>query len=255
MTVGSVCENNQNASDVLAGALPGSVRFFVVRHGETLFNVMGKVQGWCDTPLTEKGIAEAEALGRGLAGIEFVAAFSSDSGRAVQTLDRIMMARQTDSHNVASGGKGEDSLPRMADQRLREWCYGEFEGEPGERLHVALDAGFGEALSFEEHNRRLPEVADAIADADRSGRAERFDSIERRLREFFVEAGELALENGGGSVLVVTHSFVIRTLIYLLDRARVNEPVKIPNASVTDIVYDGISFVPGDIGSTAFLGR
>lgn len=255
MTVVSAGENSQDSSHAPSGSTPGSVRFFVVRHGETLFNVMGKVQGWCDTPLTEKGIAEAEALGRGLSGTEFVAAFSSDSGRAIQTLDRIMMARQADSRNLAFGENGEGPLPRVADQRLREWCYGEFEGEPGERLHDALDAGFGEALSFEEHNRRLPEVADAIADADRSGRAERFDSIERRLRGFFVEAGEGALENGGGSVLVVTHSFVIRTLIYLLDRDRVNEPVKIPNASVTDIVYDGISFVPGDIGSTAFIGR
>lgn len=253
--MGSVWKSKHDASGALPGTAPGSVRFLVVRHGETLFNVMGKVQGWCDTPLTEKGIAEAEALGRGLTGIEFVGTFSSDSGRAIQTLDRIMMARQVDSRNGASGKKQEVLLPRVADQRLREWCYGEFEGEPGERLHVALDAGFGEALSFEEHNRRLPEVADAIADADRSGRAERFDSIERRLRAFFVEAGEGALENGGGSVLVVTHSFVIRTLIYLLDRARVNEPVKIPNASVTDIVYDGVSFVPGDIGSTAFLSR
>ena len=36
-------------------------------------------------------------------------------------------------------------------------------------------------MSFEEHNRRLPEVADVLARADTSGRAERFDAIERRL--------------------------------------------------------------------------
>ncbi len=248
-------ENGRSVSDAFPGSAPGPVRFLVVRHGETLFNVMGKVQGWCDTPLTEKGIAEVEALGRGLAGTEFVAAFSSDSGRAVQTLDRLLMARQASAHDRFSGETMGGPLLRRADQRLREWCYGDFEGEPGERLHVALDAGFGEMLSFEEHNRRLPEVADAIADADRSGRAERFDSIERRLREFFVETGASVREKGGGSVLVVTHSFVIRTLIYLLDRARVNEPVKIPNASVTDIVYDGVSFVPGAIGSTALFSR
>ena len=42
---------------------PGDVTFYVVRHGQTLFNVMGKVQGWCDTPLTDEGVRAAEALG------------------------------------------------------------------------------------------------------------------------------------------------------------------------------------------------
>ena len=131
------------------------------------------------------------------------------------------------------------------DMRLREWCYGDLEGEPGELLHATLDVGFGAPLSFEEHNRRLPEVADVLADADCSGRAERFDAIERRLRGFFREAGDAELRRDGGNVLVVTHSFVVRTLVYLIDPERVNDPVKIPNASVTRISYDGSDFPSG----------
>ena len=122
----------------------------------------------------------------------------------------------------------------------------------GELLHATLDAGFGAPLSFEEHNRRLPEVADVLADADCSGRAERFDAIERRLRGFFREAGDDGLKRGGGNVLVVTHSFVVRTLVYLIDPERVNDPVKIPNASVTRISYDGSDFRLGEIGSTVW---
>lgn len=225
------------------------VRFYVVRHGETLFNVMGKVQGWCDTPLTERGIADAEALGRGLSEVDFAAAFSSDSCRAVHTLDHIASSRR-----AASGGMTDRaSFSHAADPRLREWCYGDFEGEPGGRLHVALDAGFGEELTFEEHNRRLPEVADIIARADRSGRAERFDAIQSRLSDFFVETGEAVGGDGGGNVLVVTHSFAIRTLVYLLDPSRVNDPVKIANVSVTEIRYDGTLSLPGAIGSMAWL--
>src|SRR5699024_10712465 len=75
------------------GATSNPVIFYVARHGETLFNVMGKVQGWCDTPLTDEGVRAARALGRGLADVEFAAAFSSDSGRAVQTLDELLGAR------------------------------------------------------------------------------------------------------------------------------------------------------------------
>lgn len=235
------------------------VTFYVVRHGQTLFNVMNKVQGWCDTPLTAEGVAAAEALGRGLAEVEFAAAFSSDSGRAMQTLGALLEAR-----GRARGDAPEPyplATPRcdgltypvtVYDPRLREWCYGEFEGEPGTLLHAVLDAGFGAPLSFEDHNRRLPEVADVIANADTSGRAERFDAIEGRLKSFLHGVGEEMSAAGGGNVLVVTHSFVVRTLVYLLDPTRVNDPVKIPNASVTRIAYDGERFTLGEIGSTAW---
>ena len=70
----------------------GEMTFYVVRHGQTLFNVMGKVQGWCDTPLTDEGVRAAQSLGRGLAEVDFSAAYSSDSGRAVHTLDELLRA-------------------------------------------------------------------------------------------------------------------------------------------------------------------
>lgn len=223
-----------------------NVRFFVVRHGQTLFNVMGKVQGWCDTPLTTEGVQGAQSLGRGLAGVDFKAAFSSDSGRAVQTLDAILAARAEANEQAAP------PLWREADARLREWCYGDLEGEPGEQLHEVLAGGFGQDLPMAELNRRLPEVADVIAAADRSGRAERFDVIQQRLHRFFHETGRSVKEAGGGNVLVVTHAFVVRSIVYLLDPSRVNDPLKIVNASVTELVYDGRAFELGDIGSTAW---
>ena len=71
--------------------------------------------------------------------------------------------------------------------------------------------------------------------------------------------------SGGGNVLVVTHSFVIRSTMYLLDPARVNDPVKIENASVTKVTCDNCFacdtgafssalFTLGVTGSTSFLG-
>ena len=34
-----------------------------MRHGQTLFNLRKKIQGWCDSPLTELGIAQAQIAG------------------------------------------------------------------------------------------------------------------------------------------------------------------------------------------------
>ena len=103
----------------------GEMTFYVVRHGQTLFNVMGKVQGWCDTPLTDEGVRAAQSLGRGLAEVDFSAAYSSDSGRAVHTLDELLRAR----------GSGVPFGP-YDDMRLREWCYGDLEGEPDRKSVV-----------------------------------------------------------------------------------------------------------------------
>ena len=35
------------------------ITFYLVRHGETLFNHLGRMQGSCDSTLTERGIAQA----------------------------------------------------------------------------------------------------------------------------------------------------------------------------------------------------
>ena len=216
------------------------VVFYVVRHGETLFNITNRVQGWCDSPLTDEGRRVASALGRGLAGVSFVRAYASDTTRAQETA-RLILQAQTEAPAC------------MPDSRLREWCYGDLEGGSGERLRETLAQGFGEVLPFAELNERLVEVANILAAADTSGRAENFATIETRLRSFFESVGAAVQRAGGGNVLVVTHAFVVRTLVYLLDRARVNTPLKIQNASVTQITYDQEKLHLGEIGSVEWI--
>ena len=37
---------------------------YLMRHGQTLFNARGKIQGACDSPLTELGIQQAQHAAR-----------------------------------------------------------------------------------------------------------------------------------------------------------------------------------------------
>ena len=60
-------------------------QFFLVRHGETLWNLEGKIQGHLDSPLTKTGIAQAESLAVHLNSQNFAALYSSDLGRAYET--------------------------------------------------------------------------------------------------------------------------------------------------------------------------
>jgi len=97
---------------------------YLMRHGQTLFNVRRKVQGWCDSPLTELGIKQAETASRYFKehNIIFDHAYSSTSERACDTLEIV-----TD-------------MPYTRLKGLKEWNFGTFEGE-SEDLNPLLPYG------------------------------------------------------------------------------------------------------------------
>ena len=65
---------------------------YVVRHGQTYYNIYNKLQGWSNSPLTDKGIQDAQAAGQKLAETTFAAAYCSDTTRAEQTAKMILAA-------------------------------------------------------------------------------------------------------------------------------------------------------------------
>lgn len=86
---------------------------YLMRHGQTLFNARRKVQGWCDSPLTELGIKQAQTAAKYFKdnNIVFDHAYSSTSERACDTLEIV-----TD-------------IPYKRIKGLKEWNFGTFEGE------------------------------------------------------------------------------------------------------------------------------
>lgn len=62
---------------------------YLMRHGQTMFNVAHKIQGWCDAPLTDLGRQQAEIAGQWFRdhNVTFDYAFSSTSERAADTLE------------------------------------------------------------------------------------------------------------------------------------------------------------------------
>lgn len=86
---------------------------YMMRHGQTLFNVRKKIQGWCDSPLTEEGIRQATKAREILKDIPFDHYYSSTAERACDTLE------------IATGG----NKPYQRLKGLRERNFGLFEGE------------------------------------------------------------------------------------------------------------------------------
>lgn len=99
-----------------------SKTLYLMRHGQTLFNVRKKIQGWCDAPLTEVGMKQAMIAGQYFKdnNITFDKAYCSTSERASDTLELV-----TDLEYTRLKG-------------LKEWNFGAFEGE-SEDLNPPLD--------------------------------------------------------------------------------------------------------------------
>ncbi|WP_203626599.1 histidine phosphatase family protein [Lacticaseibacillus mingshuiensis] len=98
---------------------------YLMRHGQTVFNQEGRIQGWVDSPLTANGIAQAEAARDWFQdnGITFGAAYASTVKRAQDTLKIV-----TDQPFTKLDG-------------LREWHFGDLEATIG---HVDLAKSYGD---------------------------------------------------------------------------------------------------------------
>jgi len=68
---------------------PAGCELTLIRHGETPDNRIGRWQGSRDIPLSEVGLAQAEALRTRLAEESFDALYTSDLSRARQTMDTV----------------------------------------------------------------------------------------------------------------------------------------------------------------------
>lgn len=62
---------------------------YLMRHGETLFNQRRKIQGWCDSPLTDNGIEQAKAAKKILQNVQFDHCYSSTAERCCDTLELV----------------------------------------------------------------------------------------------------------------------------------------------------------------------
>lgn len=86
---------------------------YLIRHGETDWNTKRLLQGATDIPLNQNGIEVAELTAEGLRDVEFDLIFTSPLKRARETAEII---------------RGERKIPIIPDERLREICFGPYEG-------------------------------------------------------------------------------------------------------------------------------
>lgn len=201
-------------------------KLYIARHGKTMFNTIGRAQGWSDSPLTEAGERGIHELGIGLrqAGIQFQQAVSSDSGRTIQTMGIVL-------EELGLTGK----IPYRYDKRIREWCFGSFDGAYDGELFMGVLPRVFRVDDF--HHLSLMELAEGIVEVDTAGWAESWETLRDRILDGFTAIAKDVESKGGGNAIVVSHGMTISTLIYLIDPKAFKELV-LDNGSVTVIEYE-----------------
>ena len=106
---------------------------FLIRHGETDWNIEGRWQGHADVPLNYRGREQAAQIAHSLADIGLKAIYSSDLTRAGDTAEAL----------AATTG-----LTIRYDKRLREIHQGEWQG----LLVTEIQARYGEQFQRRREN-------------------------------------------------------------------------------------------------------
>ena len=96
-----------------------TTRIYLIRHAETIWNKEGRVQGFKDSPLTPLGEQQSQKLGHRMPGLKIELAFSSDSGRCIQTADLSLKGKK---------------IPLSIRTEFRERNLGDWEGQIWQEL-------------------------------------------------------------------------------------------------------------------------
>ena len=199
----------------------------LIRHGETAWNAVKRLQGHLDIPLNEEGERQAAALGQALLGEPLDAVFASDLVRARQTANAITAPR---------------GMEVQIDAGLRERCYGAFEG-----------------MMYAEISGRYPEAYRAWQARDLDARFPEGVHVAETLREFSTRAVQaikrIVSDRQYKRVALVTHGGVLECAYRAAHGMGFDRPrdFDILNASLNRLAWDGSRLQVMQWGDVAHL--
>lgn len=186
----------------------------LIRHGETPWNAVRRLQGHTDIPLNEEGQRQAAALAGALIEQGVDVLVSSDLQRAMQTAQAL--------------SRLQAGLVLQTDAQLRERCYGVFEG----MLYSEI------AEQYPDHYARWQarEVDAVMPDGARP--AESFRQFYQRCLDAI--AG-WARRHPGQTIAIVAHGGVLECAYRAARGISLDSPrdFQVKNASINRFVWDG----------------
>jgi len=157
------------------------LKLYLVRHGESAWNVKHLYTGRQDVPLSELGELQAQRVAAKFVACELTALYTSPLKRAYDTAKPLALQKQ---------------LPAHADARLAEIHHGAWEGNPAAVIREQYAAEYL-AWRTQPHRVKMP---DGESLAEVSLRAQAF------LHDVMARYAD-------GNILIVTHDAVLRVIV------------------------------------------
>ena len=171
------------------------MKLYITRHGKTLWNTEGRLQGCLDSSLTKEGIEKAMELSKRLSEFNINAIFSSDLKRAKDTAYYI---------------KANNDYFMMYLPELREMSFGDWEG-----LTISqVQSDYKEQFDNFEKNPLI---------YDNKG-GENFETLIKRVSDGLSKITDLGFENS----LIVTHGITVKALQTILEKRSLSDISKLP---------------------------
>ena len=162
-----------------------TLKLYIVRHGETEWNVIKRFQGQLNTPLTEKGMEKLRETGKKLENVLFDEVYTSELGRTVASAEIIL--------NENRGYRNKKlELKKLAE--LNEVYFGVWQG-----------------LTYEEVFLKYPEEANNYFYNVKNYKAENVEAenLKDALERFLKGINKILDSHESGNILVVTHGTVL----------------------------------------------
>lgn len=193
-------------------------RVFIVRHGETDYNVEHRWQGHLDIPLNRRGRQQAQLLANYLQNEVVDGIFASDLKRAYGTAQAIADLK---------------GLPIIADARLREINVGIFQGMSNTQIQATYPE---DKIQWDMNYQFAPHNGES-----------RF-AVQNRV----YEAWQDATNNELNAIILVSHGGTIRMLLEKLFPER-TERLKLLNTSVSIIDRQANTWFPTELNITPHI--
>ncbi|MEQ1500473.1 MAG: histidine phosphatase family protein [Parcubacteria group bacterium] len=161
-------------------------KVYLLRHGETEWNIKDITQGQSESLLAEVGIKQAEEAAEKLKKVDFHAIFSSDLYRALKTAEIVNSDRK---------------LSIQTSPLLRERSYGIFEGQHASVFKNTLKDKLKERAPLQGNEYLSFELAPFI------------ETDERVVGRLIQKIQEITTTHPNKTVLVVTHGGCIKNFL------------------------------------------
>ncbi|WP_024746738.1 histidine phosphatase family protein [Levilactobacillus namurensis] len=202
------------------------ITLYVVRHGQTYFNIYNKLQGWSNSPLTEAGIADAQQAGDRLKTVPFAAAYCSDTTRAEQTARTILAANQS------------TPAPKLTTSPFfREEFYGYYEGTDMAQAWYLAGAPHGVPTFKDiESTYSIGKAKDFLKEADPFRQAENNQEYWARVDQGFDLIRQNPDLKDGDQVLMISHGNTLLSLMERYGQGKYDLSVRPANGSLTKLL-------------------